>query len=143
MPLSLGNFRSPFKDANVTPVHKRDDQSLATNYRSISLLNSVAKLFEKLVFKYFFNHLQDNNMSPSLQLGFILDDSTVNQLAYLYHTFTEALDGGKEVENVFGDISKAFDCVCHEGLMYKLRAAGVSGDVLRWFQSYLSGSVSV
>ena len=53
--------------------------------------------------------------------------------------FTEALDAGKEVQTVFCDISKAFDRVWHEGLIYKLKAAGVSGDVLRWFQSYLSG----
>ena len=53
--------------------------------------------------------------------------------------FTEALDAGKEVRTVFCDISKAFDRVWHEGLIYKLKAAGVSGDVLRLLQSYLSG----
>ena len=137
--LSLGKFPSPYKDANVTPVHKKGDLSLVSNYRPISLLNSVAKLFEKLVFKYLYNHLQDNNMLSSLQSGFIPGDSTVNQLAYLYHIFTEALDAGKEVRTVFCDISKAFDRVWHEGLIYKLKAAGVSGDVLKWFQSYLSG----
>ena len=137
--LSLGKFPSPYKDANVSPVHKKGDLSLVSNYRPISLLNSVAKLFEKLVFKYLYNHLQDNNMLSSLQSGFIPGDSTVNQLAYLYHIFTEALDAGKEVRTVFCDISKAFDRVWHEGLIYKLKAAGVSGDVLRWFQSYLSG----
>ena len=137
--LSLGKFPSPYKDANVTPVHKKGDLSLVSNYRPISLLNSVAKLFEKLVFKYLYNHLQDNNMLSSLQSGFIPGDSTVNQLAYLYHIFTEALDAGKEVRTVFCDISKAFDRVWHEGLINKLKAAGVSGDVLRWFQSYLSG----
>ena len=78
-------------------------------------------------------------MLSSLQSGFIPGDSTVNQLAYLYHMFTEALDAGKEVRTVFCDISKAFDRVWHEGLIYKLKAAGVSGDVLRWFQSYLLG----
>ena len=78
-------------------------------------------------------------MLSSLQSGFIPGDSTVNQLAYLYHMFTEALDAGKEVRTVFCDISKAFDREWHEGLIYKLKAAGVSGDVLRWFQSYLSG----
>ena len=75
--LSLGNFPSPFKDTNVTTVHKKGDLSLVTNYRP----NSVAKLFEKLVFKYLYNHLQDNNMFSSLQPGFIPVDSTVNQLA--------------------------------------------------------------
>ena len=78
-------------------------------------------------------------MLSSLQSGFIPDDSTVNQLAYLYHLFTGALDAGKEVQTVFIDITKALDRVWHEGHIYKLKAAGVSGYVLRWFQSYLSG----
>ena len=104
----------------------------------ISLLNSVANLFEKIVFKYLYNHLQDNNILSFLQSGFIPGDSTDNQLSYLYHMFTSALDAGKEVRTVFCNISKAFDRVWHEGLIYKLKAVSVSGDVLRWFQSYLS-----
>ena len=48
--LSLGKFPLPYKDANVTPVHKKGDLYLVSNYRPISLLNSVAKLFEKFVF---------------------------------------------------------------------------------------------
>ena len=78
-------------------------------------------------------------MLSSLQSDFIPDDSTVNQLAYLYHVFTETLDAGKEVRTGFCDISKAFDRVWHEGLIYKLKAAGASEDVLVWFQSYSLG----
>ena len=57
---------------------------------------------------------------------------------YLYNTFCEGLDGGKEVRAVFCDISKAFDSVWHAGLLYKLEAAGVTGEVLAWFKNYLS-----
>ena len=77
-------------------------------------------------------------MLSSFQSGFIPGDSTVNQLAFLYHIFCEALDSGKEVRAVFCDISKAFDRVWHAGLLYKLEAAGVTGEVLNWFKSYLS-----
>ena len=117
---------------------KKGDLSIVSNYRPISLLNSESKLFERLVFKYLFNHLQDNNLLSSLQSGFIPGDSTVNQLTFLYNTFCQALDSGKEVRAVFCDISKAFDRVWHSGLLYKLQAAGVTGDVLNWFKSYLS-----
>ena len=65
----------------MTPVQKKGDLSLVSNYRPISLLNSVAKLFVKLVFKYLYNHLQENKMLSSLQSGFIPGDSTVNQHA--------------------------------------------------------------
>ncbi|MCG8047724.1 MAG: reverse transcriptase domain-containing protein [Candidatus Thiodiazotropha endolucinida] len=135
--LRLGIFPSCYKDANVSPVPKKGDQSVVSNYRPISLLNSESKLFEKLIFKHLFNHLQANNVLSSLQSGFIPGDSTVNQLAFLYHTFCEALDNGKEVRAVFCDISKAFDRVWHVGLIHKLVAAGVTGEVLNWFKNYL------
>ena len=62
----------------------------------------------------------------------------INQLTYLYNTFCHALDDGKEVRAVFCDISKAFDRVWHSGLLHKLQAAGVTGEVIAWFKSYLS-----
>ena len=88
----------------------------------------VSKFLKDSCLKTLFNHLQNNNILSSLQSGFILGDSTVNQLTYLYHTFCEALDAGKEVRAVFCDISKAFDCVWHAGLIHKLEAAGVAGE---------------
>ena len=82
--------------------------------------------------------IHDNNLLSSLQSGFIPGDSTVNKLTFLYNTFCQALDAGKEVRAVFCDISKAFDRVWHTGLLAKLRAAGVTGEALVWFSNYLS-----
>ena len=127
-----------YKEAHVCPVPKKGDLSAVNNYRPISLLNSEDMLFERLVFKHLYNHLQTYNLLSSLQSGFIPGDSTVNQLTYLYNTFCQALDSGKEVRVVFCDISKAFDWVWHAGLLLKLEAAGVTGQVLEWFKSYLT-----
>ena len=63
----------------------------------------------------------------------------MNQLTYLYDTFCQALDSGKEVRAVFCDVSKAFDRVWHVGLILELKAADVNGKVLVWFNSYLTG----
>ncbi|MCG7868583.1 MAG: endonuclease/exonuclease/phosphatase family protein [Candidatus Thiodiazotropha taylori] len=136
--LQTGFLPSFYKEANVCPVPKKGDLSVVSNHRPISLLNAEAKVFERLVFKYLFNHLRDNNLLSSLQSGFIPGDSTVNQLTFLYNTFCQALDSGKEVRAVFCDISKAFDRVWHIGLLHKLRAAGVTGEILNWFKNYLS-----
>ena len=127
-----------YKETNVCPIPKKGDLSVVSNHRPISLLNAEAKVFERLVFKYLFNHLRDNNLLSSLRSGFIPGDSTVNQLTFLYNTFCQALDSGKEVRAVFCDISKAFDRVWHVGLLHKLRAAGVTGEILNWFNNYLS-----
>ena len=119
---------------DVCLAPKTGDLSMVSNYRLIPLLNPEAKLFEKLipgpVFKSLFNHFRDKNLLSSLQSGFIPGDSKVNQLTYPYNIFCETLDGGKEVRAVFGEISKAFDHVWHAGLLNKLEAAGVTGEVI-------------
>ena len=136
--LRTGSFPRHWKEANVSAAPKKGDLSLLSNYRPISLLNTAGKVFERLIFKHLFNHFRDNNILTSLQSGFIPGDSTVNQLTYLYNTFCCALDDGKEVRVVFCDISKAFDRVWHPGLLHKLKASGVSGTLLDWFENYLS-----
>ena len=136
--LQTGYLPESYKEANVSPVPKKGDVSIVSNHRPISLLNAEAKVFERLVFKYLFNHFRDNNLLSSLQSGFIPGDSTVNQLTFLYNTFCQALDSGKEVRAVFCDISKAFDRVWHVGLLHKLKASGVKGKILDWFKHYLS-----
>ena len=58
----------------------------------------------------------------------------------MYNSFCEAVDSGKEVRVVFCDISKAFDRVWHNGLLFKLKSIGISGKLLNWFSNYLADS---
>ena len=97
-----------WKQANITPINKKDDSSDPSNYRPISLLSAVGKGLEKLVHKYVFNFFRDNGI---IQSGFVPGDSSVNQLIDIYNTFCKALDEGKEVRAIFCDVSKAFDRV--------------------------------
>jgi hypothetical protein len=66
-------------------------------------------------------------------------DSAINQLVNISNDFGRALDSGKEIRVVFCDISKAFDRVWHKGLLFKLKQYGISGNLLVWFERYLSG----
>ena len=84
-----------------------------------------------------FNFICDHEILTTLQSGFILGDSTVNQLVDIYNSFCKALDEGKEVQAIFCDVSKAFDRVWHKGLLYKLQTIGLSGPLLVWFNDYL------
>ena len=122
----------------MCPVPKAGDLPIISKHRQISLLSNLDKTLERLVFKHLYNHFRENNIITSFQSGFTPGDSTVNQLTYLYNTFCQALDCGKEVRVVFCDIKKAFDRVWHAGLIHKLKAAGVSGSLLKWFISYLA-----
>ena len=93
---------------------------------------------ERIVFKHVYNFCHINKLITEHQSGFRPKDSTINQLAFLYHTFCQAIDNKKEMRIVFCDVSKAFDKVWHEGLLYKLSTIGICGHLLRWFQDYLS-----
>ena len=137
--LRLGIVPKKWKLAHVCAVHKKDDPQLVGNYRPISLLSCISKVLEKLIHKHMFNFFVANNGISSLQSGFVPNDSTVNQLAYIYHTFCQAMDEGKEIRAVFCDISKAFDRVWHKGLLYKLSQKGISGSLLTWLSDYLNG----
>ena len=86
---------------------QKGDLCLLTNHRPLSRLNAESKVFESFVFKHIFDHLRDNNSLIPLQSGFSPDDSTVNQLTFLYDTFSRALDDEKEIRVVFCDVKKA------------------------------------
>ncbi|MEW8542639.1 MAG: reverse transcriptase family protein, partial [Candidatus Thiodiazotropha sp.] len=131
-------FPNAWKKANVTPIHKKNDKTLPNNYRPISLLSTIGKVMERCVHKHIYNYVIAHNLITPFQSGFIRSDSTTNQLLYLYHSFCEAVDSGKEVRVVFCDISKAFDRVWHRGLLFKLSSVGIKGNMLKWFSSYLS-----
>ena len=137
--LNQGYFPHSWKEANVSPIFKKDDRSLPSNYRPISLLCQAGKVMERCIHKHLYNYVLTNHILTPLQSGFVSGDSTTFQLLHTYHMFCEAVDNGKEVRAVFCDISKAFDRVWHKGLLHKLRGIGCSGKVLSWFSSYLSG----
>ena len=84
--------------------------------------------------------LQEELLNPN-QSGFCLSDSCVNQLIAITHEIFKAFDCNPslEVRSVFLDISKAFDKVWHEGLLYKLKTMGISGELYNLLENYLSG----
>lgn len=118
---SFSNNKAPdsWKKANVTPLHKKYNKHNLNNYRPVSILCAASKILERIVFKRVYNFFHVNHLLTDNQSGFRPNDSTINQLAYLYHTFCDALDKKKEIRVVFCDISKAFDKVWHEGILYK------------------------
>ena len=98
------------------------------------------KLFEKIIFNNLYDYFNTNNLITKNQSGFRPGDSPTNQLLYLVNEIHEAFEDpmSLEVRAVFLDISKAFDKVWHDGLIFKLRQNGVNGSALKLFESYLS-----
>ena len=94
---------------------------------------------ERCIHKYLYNYCVSNNIITQFQSGFVHGDSTTYQLIDMYNSFCEAIDSGKEVRVFFFcDISKAFDRVWHDGLLFKLKSIGISGRLLKWFKIILT-----
>ena len=135
--LKTSTFPAIWKQANVVPLFKKGIKSDVNNYRPVSLLSIVARVFERIMFKYLYNHLKENFVISSNQSGFLPGKSTVTQLVEVYYHLCNAIENHKEVCVVFLDIAKAFDKVWHEGIIYKLEQCGISGKLLDWFKCYL------
>ena len=138
--IQQGSFPEAWKRANVVSIHKKNSKNLKEHYRPISLLPKFGKIFEKLIFDNLYHHLDQNGLLNPNQSGFRSGDSSVNQLLAIVHTISAAFDCNPtlDVRSVFLDISKAFDCVWHKGLTYKLRRYEVSGNLLCLIQSFLA-----
>ena len=134
-------FPDPWKEANVVPIHKKDNKNLVGNYRPISLLSCIGKVLEKCVYKQLYSYFTTHNIITPLQSGFQAGDSTITQLVHLYDIFCSALDKGNEIRVIFFDISKAFDKVWHKGLIYKLKKVGIRGKLLKWLENYLANRI--
>ena len=135
--MESGSFPSEWKKGNVVPIHKKDDKQCLKNYRPISLLPICGKIFEKLIFNEMFKFFIENELISPNQSGFKPGDSCINQLLAITHEIYKSFDDGFEVRGVFLDISKAFDKVWHEGLIFKLKQNGISGNLLNLLCDFL------
>ena len=136
--LDMCKVPNAWKGANVCPIHKKQDKSIVSNYRPISLLSCVGKVQERVVYRHLYDYLATNNLLTWKNSGFKELDSAVNQLIYITDKIYKALESGKEICMVFLDVSKAFDRVWHSGLLNKLRCMGIEGRLFDWICDYLT-----
>jgi len=129
--LASGKFPNGWKKGNIVPILKKGDKSIVKNYRPVSLLPVLSKLFEKCIYDTLYSYFEDNNFFSACQSGFRKGDSCVSQLL--------SINPSIDTRGVFLDISKAFDRVWHDGLLFKLHSYGVNGSLLSLLRDFLSG----
>ena len=136
--LAKGVFPGKLKIARVTPIFEKGNNTLVTNYRSISVLPCFSKLLERIMYNRLYKFLLENNILYQKQFGFQNAHSTEHAILQLVNQITEAFSQGKYTLGIFLDLSKTFDTVNHNILLEKLKAYAIQSENLKCFRSYLS-----
>ena len=136
--LITGIFPDSLKIAKVIPLYKKEDRELPDNYRPVSLLNAMSKIFERAAYNQLYKYFQDNDLFYKHQYGFRTAHSTELASIELIDQIFDDLNKKHNPIAIYMDLSKAFDTLDHKVLISKLHYYGIRGVALEWFKNYLS-----
>ena len=131
----LGYFPDRWSEGYIIPLHKKGNPDDATNYRGITLLSCVGKLFTRILNNRLQNWAEKYNVYVEAQAGFRANMSTVDNIFVLNGLISSFINRRKQLFCTFVDFTKAFDYVVRENLWYKLIKLGVRGSMLNTIQS--------
>ena len=133
----VGKFPDLVQISKVLPIYKKDDDSLFSNYRPISLLPSASKIFERAIMIQLMEYLEDNKLIHSNQYGFRKFHSTEYAALHLVDYLNYEMDSRRTPVTIHSDISKAFNCLSHSILLDKLRFYGINEMAYNLIKNYL------
>ena len=137
--IEQSEFPDDLKIGKILPIFKSGERNDANNYRPISVLSCISRIFERLIYEQFYSYLVNNSLLNPRQSGFRSLHSTVTALLDLSNEWCFNIDRGMINGVIFLDLRKAFDTVDHSLLLTKLKFIGIDNRTLKWFRSYLSG----
>ena len=129
-------FPTTLKQAEVSPIFKKGDPLLKGNYRPVSILTSISKIFEKIIHEQLSDYFQAF-LNESLA-AYRKNYSCENVLLQCVEDWRGRLDAGNIIGCLMIDLSKAFDCLPHGLLITKMEAYGLTNDACHLLLSYLS-----
>ena len=137
----VGHFPACLKTACVTPVYKAGDSQAISNYRPISVLPLLSKIFERCMANRMLNYIDKYILLSPNQFGFRRKKSTLDALICLTEYIYNSLNDKSHAVSILVDLRKAFDTVNHQILLAKLHHYGFRGVALNWFRTYLSNRI--
>jgi hypothetical protein len=136
--LRKGKFPECLKKSKIIPKHKGGNRLDPSNYRPISNLPILSKIFEKIVHKKLISFLIKHNSLNNHQHGFLTGRSTDDALHSFLNNIYKGLDRRENIIAVYLDLAKAFDTVEFNILLIKMEHYGIRNIELKWFESYLT-----
>lgn len=134
-----GVYPDCLKISRVVAIFKKGSKEDASNYRPISNLHDINKVFEKILYDRLINFFDRHNLLVKIQYGFMFGRNTLEACLDLIKLLLEpCTNSNKYALCIFIDFSKAFDCIDHDRLLQKLNRYGIRGNLNQLFKSYLS-----
>ena len=118
--ITTGIFPDSFKISKITPLFKKGDVSMLSNYRPISLLPTISKIFERILYNQLYDYFISNNLLAEEQYGFRTNHSTEYAAVKLVDNVNKEMELGKTPTALYSDLSKAFDTLSFNILLYNL-----------------------
>ena len=141
--LTTGIFPDAFKKSKIVPIFKKGDSSLLTNYRPISILPTISKIFERVIYNQTYEYFNTNNLLAEEQYGFRTNHSTEYAAIKLVDHLSKEMDIGNIPCALYIDLSKAFDTLSFDIILQKLKYYGIVGKELLLLTSYLKKQKTV
>lgn len=132
-----GYFPKQLQIAKVIPIFKKGEKCNYNNYRPVSILPSIIKIFEKLFTTRLIDYFTNFSLLTDCQYGFRPNYSTELAIQHLCQSIHNTLDAKNNQITVFCDLSKAFDTISHHILLHKLSIYGIRGKAYNFLRSYL------
>ena len=129
--ITTGVFPDSFKISKIIPLFKKGDSSLLSNYKLLSLLPTISEIFERILYNQLYEYFNSNNLLAEQQYGFCSNHSTEYAAVKFVDHISKEIESGNTPAALYIHLSKAFDTLSFDILLYKLSHYGIKDNAFK------------